>query len=279
MAISSIGIVTNQSPAAYQLAIESIGYLAEKVSEIFVEANLLLDIERRNSDIGQGLRVLDYSRRLDLLLVFGGDGTILRSIRSIGDLQIPVCGINLGRTGFLSQVEPKDLKKALQRLLLGDFEVSRRMKIEIFRGGEKVGSGLNEVLIHGENPGKLFRANIQIGSKVSMILEGDGILVSTPTGSTGHCVSAGGPVVDTSLELMLVVPVCPIRPIRPIVLPPEEEVTVSSTMRSRIAVDGEQVGDAEPGVEISVKRASGAALFATLSDFDFWTKVRQRIGG
>jgi len=76
MAISSIGIVTNQSPAAYQLAIESIGYLAEKVSEIFVEANLLLDIERRNSDIGQVLRVLDYSRRLDLLLVFGGDGTI-----------------------------------------------------------------------------------------------------------------------------------------------------------------------------------------------------------
>jgi len=280
MRLTKLGMMANDSPRAVDLALESAAYLKDKVDSILAEDHLLSAMAARNRKVCSSLRTLNPTTdQVDLVLVFGGDGTILRTVQSFGSFAVPVCGINMGRTGFLSQVEPKDLFPSLKRLVSGKFDRISRMKIDVRLGAEKLGSALNELLVQGTRTGKIFRSNVHIDSLGDFMLEGDGVIVSTPTGSTGHSLSAGGPVVDWRLDAMIVAPLGAIRPIRPMVISSDKGIAVLPGDDCCLAMDGRVVASARQGHEVRVCRSESKAVFAVLDSNLFWTKLRQRIGG
>jgi len=277
---TKLGMMANDSPRAVDLALESAAYLKDQIGSLLAEDHLLRAMAAKNQKVCSSLRTLNPATdQVDLVLVFGGDGTILRTVQSFGSLSVPVCGINMGRTGFLSQVEPKDLIPALKRLASGKFDVVSRMKVDVRLGAERLGSALNELLVQGTRTGKILRANVHIDSLGDLMLEGDGVIVSTPTGSTGHSLSAGGPVVDCGLNAMIVAPLGAIRPIRPMVISSDREIVVLPGDDCCLAMDGRVVGNAHQGNEVRVCRSESKAVFAVLDSDLFWTKLRQRIGG
>ncbi len=271
--------MANQSSRAQELASEAAIYLKDRV-DILIEGSLRDRIMAGSGAPDLECEVLSPGEdETDMLLVFGGDGTILRAARSIHPSESPICGVNLGRLGFLSQIEPKDLEPTLDRLISGDFDVSSRMKIDAYLEGELLGSALNELLVIGARIGKIFRCDLSLGFSGELLLEGDGVVVSTPTGSTGHSLSAGGCVVDPESNAIVVAPLGAMEPSRGFVLPAEREVVISPRDECSLALDGVVRAEAGEGSEIIVRRSESRTLFATFGSDRFWRKLRERIGG
>jgi NAD+ kinase len=278
MKLSKVGMMANTSPGAIDLALESVRYLDGKLDEMFLEEHIL-EKARSRADVPSCPHLDPAGQNLDLILVFGGDGTILRAVRCFDNVEIPLCGVNLGRMGFLSQVEPKDLWLSLDLLLKGDFGLSPRMKLDAHLGGEKLGSPLNELLVQGGGIGKIFRANLMIGDLGDLSLEGDGVIISTPTGSTGHSLSGGGAVMVPEMEGILVVPLGALTPSCPLVVPADTILAVNPGDECSLALDGEVVAEAGPGVEIRIAKSDSKVRFVTFDSGLLWRKLRQRIGG
>jgi NAD+ kinase len=275
----SVGLLANRSPRALDLALESADFLRDRVKTMRVEEDLMASMLERDGTLKPVCLPLEGGRGLDLALVFGGDGTILRAARILDGTEAPICGINMGRMGFLSQVEPRDLQPSLNRLLDGDYDVCSRMKLDVDLGADRKGAALNELLVQGDRIGKVFRGGVQIGSGGGLSLEGDGLIVATPTGSTGHSLSAGGSVVDCELDAIIVCPLAAMNPVRPIIVAPDKEIVITPSDACTLAIDGMEVSKASQGEEIRVSASDHRALFAVLEPGFFWRKLRQRIGG
>ena len=216
---------------------------------------------------------------IDIMVTIGGDGTILRTVAALDRKDVPIFGVNMGRMGFLSQVEPKDLLDSLDRLMEGDYEICRRMKIDVVLSGEILGSALNEVLIQGDRIGKIFRGGLGIGDLGNLMFEGDGIIISTPTGSTGHSLSTGGSVVDCELDAVIISPLGALTPARPLVISADKEIMINPGGECALAIDGVLVAKAAQGMEIRVSMSESRATFIIFDSDSFWRKLRQRIGG
>ena len=143
----------------------------------------------------------------DVAVVIGGDGTILRTVQQMQH-QIPIIGINHGEVGFLADLEPEEAWDFVKTLVSG-FEVEERMRISLMMNNKPLGDALNEALIVTTRPAKMLRFSIIIDGRVSEQFRSDGLLVSTPTGSTAYAMSAGGPIVDPRIQGFLVVPLAP----------------------------------------------------------------------
>jgi NAD+ kinase len=280
MKISKVGLFSNDSPRAIELAIGSVHYLGESVEEIQIEEHLLEAIGKVDEELGSTCKPLDLEKgNIDLALVFGGDGTILRAVAALDRKDVPVFGVNMGRMGFLSQVEPKDLNSSLDRLMSDDFEICHRMKLDVSLNGEHLGSALNELLVQGDRIGKIFRGRVGFGDLGDLLFEGDGIVVSTPTGSTGHSLSTGGSVVDCELDAIIMAPLGALTPARPLVISADKEVVIDPGGKCAMAIDGELVAKADQGMEIRINRSESRATFIIFDSDSFWKKLRQRIGG
>jgi len=280
MKISRVGMLANDSPRAIELALDSARFLSGRVDEIRVEKHLLDGMRAADSETASDCLSLAAERdELDLALVFGGDGTILRSVAAFDRREVPIFGVNMGRMGFLSQVEPKDLLPSLRRLLDGEFEICKRMKLDIMLNGEHLGSALNELLVQGDKIGKIFRGRLGIGDLGDLMFEGDGIIISTPTGSTGHSLSTGGSVVDCELDAVVISPLGALTPARPLVISAEKELLIAPGDECALAIDGELVAKGNRGVEIRISRSESRTTFIIFDSDSFWKKLRQRIGG
>ena len=152
---------------------------------------------------------------LDCVIVLGGDGTMLRASHAIMDSTVPMIGLNLGTTGFLTEVECSAMEQMVDRLIQGDYFIEERMQLtgEIRRKGEDRGterfSALNDVVIVREGMLRLIAIKIYVNDLFFDTYEADGVILSTPTGSTGYNLSAGGPVVSPKTKLLVVTPICP----------------------------------------------------------------------
>lgn len=168
----------------------------------------------------------------DCILVLGGDGTMLKAAREFGGRRrIPLLGINLGNLGYLTEVEPEGLETALSQLLSGDYELESRMMISgtVYKksGGRQEGWALNDIVISKSGSQQVLRFHLYVNRRLLYKYLADGIIVTTPTGSTGYNLSAGGPIVEPSARLIVVTPVCPhTMNQRSIVLSPEDEVVI-----------------------------------------------------
>ncbi|MFQ6074698.1 MAG: NAD(+)/NADH kinase, partial [Candidatus Bathyarchaeia archaeon] len=162
----------------------------------------------------------------DLIITVGGDGTILRTCQSIPNPETPILTVNMGRRGFLAEVRPEDAGSAVDRCLNGDYTLERCLKLSPSLDGRALPDALNEVLIISEPLGKMLGLRVLKDGFPFLECYADGLIISTPTGSTAHSLSAGGPVVDPYLEAFILTPTCPMTPTHPTVVPSQSVIRV-----------------------------------------------------
>ena len=196
-------------------------------------------IETDKAFLRKGKKLADFD--CDLVLSFGGDGTLLQVFRDLKK-KIPVMGINCGSMGFLQAYKASEIESAVDAVLDGKYSIEKRTRISVSVDGRKVGFALNEVLIVPNVTGRLVRYKVSIGND-SREESGDGLIVATPTGSTAHALSAGGPIVRGNAAVFVVVSVNPVDwKHRPLIINDHESVTISDfgKVRAEAIIDGQK---------------------------------------
>lgn len=215
----------------------------------------------------------------DAAIVLGGDGTILRCARDASKTNTPILGINLGTLGFLAEVEPADIEPALNKLLAGDYSVEYRFMLDaqIERRGKKVNelSALNDIVVSRSSFKRIVATDVFVDDSFAGHYDGDGLIVATPTGSTGYNLSAGGPIVDSSLFVSIITPICPHTSFStPMVVPGTKIIKIkfkdSFSQCSMLTMDGQQGFDLEPDDTVIIKASDKKTGLIKIGNTDFY---------
>ncbi|SFF93775.1 NAD+ kinase [Desulfotomaculum arcticum] len=223
--------------------------------------------------------------RADCLIVLGGDGTLLHSARLAAPLGVPIFGVNLGRLGFLTEVDKPHIHLALERLLAGQYTIEERMMLEagVIREGQTYEpvTGLNDAVITKGGFARLIVLDTFVDGQHFNTYHADGVIVATPTGSTAYSLSAGGPLVVPDLDLMVVTPICPHALwARPLVIAAGSEVSVTLLSRQgevMLTMDGQHGMRLNYGDVIKVRRAEHRARFIKLNNRTFFNILREKL--
>ena len=213
----------------------------------------------------------------DLVVVVGGDGSVLLTIHQMRK-QVPVIGINRGEVGFLADLEPEEANAFFATLKDG-FLVERRMRISLYTDGRYLGDALNEAVMITERPAMMLRFSVYIDGVPSERFRADGLLISTPTGSTAYAMSAGGPIVDPKIEGFLLIPLAPyMLSSRPHLISTERtlEITLETEKPAHIAIDGQSMFELKREAKITVRRSGDPALFVDIGR-SFLEKVNYKL--
>lgn len=243
-----------------------------------------LDIWRGSLDDERAL--MSVAPDLDLLITFGGDGTIVRAIRSVSQHGVPILGVNLGRLGFLAEVEPEELELILPALLGAQFQIEERMilRVRVERSGETLLSteAVNEVVMARGLVSRTVRISVDVDGHHVFAPTCDGIIVATPTGSTAYCLAAGGPIVAPDLPCITMVPIAAHLGIaHALAIPASRELslTLLKGEDSAITVDGQIDVALQPGDRLTTTASENVARFVRLSeDGYFYETVLRRLG-
>jgi NAD+ kinase len=222
----------------------------------------------------------------DLVVVLGGDGAILSAARSLGDLPVPVLGINFGHLGFLAGVRTSELEAAADEVIVARrYRVSRRMRLvaSVHRAGgepEEVLVGLNDAVVERWSP-RSISVDLVVDGEVATTYRGDGVIVATPTGSTAHSLAAGGPIVEPEMEAFVVSPICAHSVAnRPLILGPGQTIRMrvgAGSRRPGLAVDGQVLVDLSEGDEVEVRRSPLPFHLAVPAGRTFFEVLRTRL--
>lgn len=219
----------------------------------------------------------------DAVLVLGGDGTFIGVARMSLGLGLPLMGLNLGRVGFLA--EPAgDWRRSLEALLSGGYSVSRRVCLayDVLRGGQSVCSGraINDLVVSRGELARLIRLLVERDGERVGAMRSDGLIISTPTGSTAYGFSAGGPLVHPEMEALCLTPVCPfLNNFRPVVLPSTGGISVvveDQAGEVRLSVDGQRSFALEPGDVVLVRRSPDDLLLAETDSASYFAKLASK---
>jgi NAD+ kinase len=198
----------------------------------------------------------------DLTLVLGGDGAILRAARQMGYRQTPVLGVNLGKLGFLADLTPAELRECFPRVVRGDYTVAHCLMFECVvesAQGRRTLLGLNEIAVQTGPPFNMLELDLMIDGKPASRYRGDGLIISTPVGSTAHSLSAGGPILGQELDAFVITPICPhALTTRPVVDSADKTYTIAVRRASNgamLIVDGQEHLPVAAGFVVSVRRA------------------------
>jgi NAD+ kinase len=222
---------------------------------------------------------------LDLIIALGGDGTLLRAVGLGLVNEVPVLGVNLGRLGFLTEVETQDLTKALDLVLAGRYTVERRMTLDaaVDRGGwtlDPLPSAINDLVLEKTARHRLAGVAVHIDGRLFARYAADGLIVATPTGSTAYSFSAGGPIVAPGLDALMLTPIAPHMVFnRSLVLGPEQVVRLEVLADSYgvdVNIDGRPVRLLPPGWAVEVRRGRHDARLMRFHDADFFGRVRSK---
>ena len=238
------------------MSVRRIGFAYNPTSEAAVELReraagwcAVRGIEQWAAQAGDFESLCDQLPATDVLVVLGGDGTFLRAARAVIQVDVPLLGINLGKVGFLSKAEAGDLEHVLSRLVAGEFDVDERMALEarILPGGRETSAephhALNDVVIARGALARVCRLDVAIGPSHLATFIADGLVVSSPTGSTGYSFSAGGPVVDPLSRTLIVTPIAGyLSAIRSVVVSPKQTVRcrVVDAVEALVSIDGRE---------------------------------------
>lgn len=224
---------------------------------------------------------------VDLLLTFGGDGTLLRGARLVAPHHTPVLGVNLGYLGFLTSIAPGELRVSLERLLAGDFWLDQRFTLEArVVNGRRPGAAyvaLNDAVLHKGGFARVIRLAVFVGDPAEEVgsYSADGIILATPTGSTAYSLSASGPIVVPAVECILATPICPhTLAVRPLVLPATETITVQVLSPSEelvLTVDGQEGEALQAGDKLVVRRGAASVPLVRFPGQSFFSTLRRKL--
>lgn len=232
-----------------------------------------------------GLRVLTGDELKDdtiAVIAVGGDGTLLTANQIAVTRGLPLLGVNFGRVGFLTEVEIEQLDAAARRLSSGEYTIEERMMLMVRYGRNKTALALNDAVISRGDSARLTAMRARIGNDLIGRYIADGVIVSSPTGSTGYSLSAGGPIVSPKVDCMVLCPICAHSlQHRPVVVSGEETISLEldsgREARMRLSVDGRVTAPLRGDETITIRRAEKAAKFIRLESKGFFGLVRQKL--
>ena len=232
-----------------------------------------------------GLKVVEGAKKPNVVISLGGDGTMLRCVREYPG--VPVLGLNLGGLGYLSSVERKDFRRALELLAAGRYRVSDRTMISVsFEDGAEQGVALNDLLIARELSGHAVVLDLSVDGKSSTRYMADGLVIATPTGSTAYSLAAGGPVVMSDSAALVVTPLSPhALGVRPLVVSDSVRLAVTSRPRVNgvaekvgVYADGEAVGSLAENQTVFITKAPHGAKLIELEGYDPYAVLAHKLG-
>jgi NAD+ kinase len=226
------------------------------------------------------------AEKVDLLVVLGGDGTLLAVAREIGLAAVPILGVNLGQLGFLAEVAPEEQLETLDHVLRGEFETVARMRLEVRaerRGAESVRAlALNDLVIKGSDLARMIDLEARSDGARIGVYHGDGLIVSTPTGSTAYNLSAGGPILMPGSRVFVLTPICPhTLTHRPLVLPETARLEIEVRPReggAQLTVDGQVGAKLESGDRVEVSVSAHPAHFVESPFRSRFDVLRTKLG-
>jgi NAD+ kinase len=251
------------------------------------ELGAALYFERELLDLAGSGSVLESPDQIDIAVSLGGDGTLLRTARFLDGADVPILGVNLGRLGFLTSCSASEAGNALLMTLRGSVAVDRRMAlhgesvcVDASRGREW--RALNEFVMHKGGFARMLSVRVMVDDEMLGVYTADGIVVSSPTGSTAYSLSAGGPLVTPSVDSIIVTPVSAhALAIRPIVLPPEATVTlqaVDGPTEVLVTVDGQAGAEFAQGDRLVIRRAAQPVGIVRFPGNSFFERLRVKLG-
>jgi NAD+ kinase len=246
-----------------------------------------LGVEESLAEHAHGLPVMQPSQ-VDLLITLGGDGTLLRGAHLLDSNDTPLLGINLGRLGFLTSAASSELHRAVTAVLDGEYWLDVRSTLDVVVAdatGPVAGpfNALNDVVLHKGGLARVIRLAVHVGFEQHEVgtYTADGIILSTPTGSTAYSLSAGGPIVVPAMECIVATPICPhTLVVRPLVLPSDTSITVtplSGTDEVVLTVDGQDGAELRSGDYVVVQRSRRTVPIVRLRDQNFFATLRRKL--
>lgn len=277
-----IGVISRPSRKTTAESIRRVARLVKKK-----KCELLVDEETaRVLEMSEGLELPELAEQADLGVVVGGDGTLLRAVRHLAPRKVPVCGVNRGRLGFLADIYPEQIPSVLGAILDGEYEIDQRSMLvgEVLRGGQQLclSDALNDVVIHSYRDLHMIELQILVSGRPLSSLRADGLIISTPTGSTAYAMSGGGPILHPSLQVLVMVPICPhMLGSRPIVvdLDSEIELEVIGRPESRgvVSFDGAANQELTIGDRIRIRRQDYPLNLIQPKGHDYYEILRRKL--
>ncbi len=277
--IMKIALIVNEDKKrAFEVASQAAALLTSAGAEIYTSGNCRID-----GAICAGT-AQEVIRDTDITVTVGGDGTIIHNAKFAALYKKPLLGINLGRIGFVANIEPDELSE-LSKLLTGDYRIQSRMLLEITvdkDGAESRYTAVNEVVLHRDTLANLIDISVELGEERMISYRADGMLFSTPTGSTAYSFSAGGPVIEPDMRCILLNPICPhALSTRPVVFGEDSvlraRVWPSSTFKCYMTVDGQYHIPISSDDTVTVKKSPLELSLVILKEKNFYKLLSEKL--
>jgi NAD+ kinase len=284
--MKSLGIIANiKKPLTKEVVEKIIQWSKHNKVDFFLDEELsaLVDHKEKSSPREKLWQLCE------MIISLGGDGTMLSSARAVGEHQTPILGINLGGLGFLTEITSNDLDKTLDKLKNDDFFIEKRMvlKTEV-EGLKKLDQyALNDVVLDKGEVARLFQMHLYADDEFICSYSADGLIISTPTGSTAYCLAAGGPIINPRTNLIIVSPICPHTfASRPIIFSENENLKVVVEMAQRgelaqreavLTIDGQVAFHLKSGSSVLVRKAKHSVNLIKFKDRSFYDILRTKL--
>ncbi|MDL2246745.1 bifunctional NADP phosphatase/NAD kinase [Methanobrevibacter sp. OttesenSCG-928-K11] len=270
---------------------ETLAYKLEELKKNPGRDEIIKETSDKNPELREYLKDLkfnieftSYCEKLsdftcDMVIILGGDGTLLRSQSQMTE-EIPIFGINMGTVGFLTEIEVKDTFQALKNILKGKYYIEKRTQLRISHESQRF-SALNEVVIMTDQTAKMLHFQVQVDNEVIEEFRADGLIISTPSGSTAYSMSAGGPILDPKVGGFIIIPICPFKlGVRPFIVSDNSEIKVKLLKKGKKAIfvaDGQINEKVKYMDEIRFKKSENKVQFIRTSTKYFYKKVKDKL--
>lgn len=282
-----IGIFAKRNePAAVTLVKNLVEWLRPKGIEVYIEQEIEKTVS--SSLLGAPVKAIpaeEIPHLVEMVIVLGGDGTLLRVARLVGDHKVPILGVSLGGLGFLTEVTLEELYRVLEGILRGDYQKSERdvLEVAVLRNGKGIAhfTVLNDAVINKGALARIIDLEVTINGEYLSTFKSDGLILSTPTGSTAYNLSAGGPIVHPSLHCIIITPICShTLTNRPIVIP--DDVSVRAMLKTKqeeviLTLDGQQGFPLEYEDVVEVKKAQARIALIKSPHRHYFGLLRQKL--
>lgn len=277
-----IGLVGNAEKSACAASVRAAARLIQRSGRTVVCDDITARLARLKCEAIPQVAAL--ARAVDLLLVFGGDGTMLHTARQIAGSHTPMLGVNIGGLGFLTAVPSAQLAEALKLVWRGEFLFEARALIEaagIGRGKKIHATALNDIVISRGAVSRLITLDVRVNGEPITLYRCDGLIVSSPTGSTAYSLAAGGAIVLPTAEVFALTPICPhALSNRSIILPLSSTITVraiTTVATAYVSADGQMAGELDDGDEVTIRRSRRAVRLVHLKNSSFLEALRRKL--
>jgi NAD+ kinase len=282
-----IGIIAKQNkPEAVTITGRLVEWLQPKGVEVYIEEGIEKSLRPNlRAPFLNPVKREEIPSHAEMIIVLGGDGTLLSVARLVGSHEVPILGVNLGGLGFLTEIRLEELYRVLERVIQGDFVTDERVVFHaaVIRRGERLAEFivLNDAVINKGALARIIDLETTINGEYLTTFKSDGLIISTPTGSTAYNLSAGGPIVYPSLHCIIITPICPhTLTNRPIMIP--DDVEVRAILKSKqqeviLTLDGQQGFVLEFGDVVEVKKAEGKILLIKSPYRHYFEVLREKL--